>query len=217
MSGYRITRVITPAESLALVSVDDAKAVLGIDPSDTSQDAALARQIDSVSAAINNWCDRVFVVQTYRDQVRNGRGGWGEPLVTRQYPILLDDSGVPIVDVAENGAAIDAALLEIYPETGSIYRLDSGSIAPGAWAAALIVVDYAAGFDPVPPDVQAAALEWLTARHRAIGRDPALRSETVPDLYSVTYGSVAGGDSSTASSLPPGVRDLLEPYRLMTV
>ena len=75
MSGYRITRVITPAESLALVSVDQAKAALGIDIADTSQDAALQAQIDSVSAAVNNWCDRVFVVQTYRDQIRNGRGG----------------------------------------------------------------------------------------------------------------------------------------------
>ena len=37
MSGYRITRVVTPAESLALVSVDDAKAALGIDPADTAR------------------------------------------------------------------------------------------------------------------------------------------------------------------------------------
>ncbi len=214
MSGYRITRVVTPAESLALVTLDDAKAALGIDPADTSQDAALTRMVDSISMAINNWCDRIFAVQTYRDQIRNGRGAWGEPLVTRQYPILLDDSGVPIVEVAENGAVIDAALLEVYPETGSIYRLDSGSTAPSAWAAALITVDYTAGFDPIPADVQAASLEWLTARYHSAGRDPALRSETIPDLITQVYAGDSGAGTS-AGSMTPGVRELLEPYRLM--
>jgi len=213
MSGYRITRVITPAESLALVSLDDAKAAVGIDPADTSQDAALTRMVDSVSAAINNWCDRVFVMQTYRDQIRNGRGAWGQPLVTRQYPIIEDD-GSPTV--TEDGAVLDPAFLEIYPETGSIYRLDSGSTAPSGWGASLIVVDYVAGFDPIPADVQAAALEWLTSRYHAAGRDPALRSETIPDLITQVYAGDSGAGTS-AGSMTPGARDLLEPYRLMTV
>lgn len=216
MSGYRITRVITPAASLALVTLDDAKTALGIDPTDTSQDAALARHIDSVSAAINNWCDRVFVVQTYRDQIRNGSGGWSEPLVTRQYPIVLDDSGVPIVAVTEDGAIVDPTLIEVYPETGSLYRLDSRATAPGGWSAALIVVDYAAGFEPIPPDVQAAALEWLTARYHAVGRDPALRSETIPDLISTVYAGDMGAGTG-AGSMTPGARDLLEPYRIWTL
>jgi len=210
MSGYRITRVVTPAESLALVSVDDAKAALGIDPSDTSQDAALARQIDSVSVAINHFCDRVFVVQTYRDQIRNGRGAWGEPLVTRQYPIVYDDSGVPIVAITEDGALLDPAAIEVYPETGSLYRLDS------AWTAALITVEYVAGYTVIPPDVQAAALEWLTARYHAAGRDPALRSETIPDLITQVYAGDMGAGTG-AGSMTPGARDLLEPYRLMTL
>ena len=99
MNHYRITRVITPAASMALVSVEDAKAALGIKVDDTTQDAAVTRQIEATSQAINNYCDRVFVVQVYRDQVRNARGYFGEPLVTRQYPIVVDEAGVPLVAV----------------------------------------------------------------------------------------------------------------------
>jgi hypothetical protein len=167
-ADYRISRVTTPATSLALVTLDQAKAALGIDPADTSQDAALQQQIDSVSQAINNYCDRVFVVQSYRDQVRGACGRWGEPLVTRQYPIVLDPGGVPLVAVVDDGAALDPTLLEVYPETGSLYRLDAASLDPSVWASPLLVVDYTAGFDPIPADVQSAALEYLAARWFAV-------------------------------------------------
>jgi hypothetical protein len=211
---YRITRVITPAASMALVSLDDAKLALGIDAGDTSQDAALTRQIEATSMAINNWCDRIFVVQTYRDQLRNAYGAYGEALVTRQYPIVLSVTGVPQVVVTENGVALDAAYLEVYPEQGAVYRLDA-AMAPTAWGVSLAVVDYTAGYDPIPADVQGACLEWLTARHSAIGHDPALRSETIPDLITQVYGS--SDSTSSATAMPAGARDLLGPYKIWTV
>jgi hypothetical protein len=212
--GYRISRVVTPAASTALVTLDAAKAALGIDAADTSQDAVLTAQIEATSMAICNWCDRIFVVQTYRDQLRGAYGSYGEPLVTRQYPIVVDDGGVPLVAVAEDGGAVDAAMLEVFPEQGAVYRLDATAL-PMAWGSALIVVDYTAGFDPIPADVQSACLEWLTARHNAIGHDPALRSETIPDVITQVY---AGSDStSSATAMPAGARDLLGPYKIWTV
>jgi len=213
--GYRFTRVVTPAASLALVSVDQAKAALGIDASDTSQDAALSAQIDAVSAAINNWCDRVFAVQTYRDQLRNACGWYGEPLVVRQYPIVVDDGGVPLVSVAEDGGALDPTLLEVFPEQGAVYRLDA-SMVPSAWGAALVVVDYTSGFQAVPSDVQAACLEWLTLRWHAVGRDPALRSEAIPDLITQVYAGDAGAGTS-GGAMPAGAQDMLYPYKIWTV
>ncbi len=211
--GYRITSVVTPAESLALVTLDQAKAALGIPAEDTAQDAVLTAQIESVSTAINNYCDRIFVVQTYRDQLRNACGSYGEPLVVRQYPIIIAE-GVPLI-VTEDGAALDAALWEVFPEAGALYRLDATAL-PSGWGAALLVVDYTAGFDPIPADVQGAALEWLTVRHHAVGRDPALRSETIPDLITQVYAGDVGAGTS-AGSMTPGARDLLEPYRVWTV
>lgn len=213
--GYRISRVVTPAAGMALVSLDDAKSALGIDAGDTSQDAVLTQQIEATSMAINNYCDRIFVVQTYRDQLRGAYGAYGEPLVTRQYPIMVDDAGVPLAAVEEGGAALDATLLEVFPEGGAIYRLDATAL-PIAWGAALVAVDYTAGFDPIPADVQGACLEWLTARWHAIGRDPALRSETIPDLITEVYAGDFGAGTN-AGSMPPGARDLLAPYKIWTV
>jgi len=215
VSAYRISRVVTAAESLALVTLDQAKAALGIPLDDTTQDAALSSQIDSVSAAINAYCNRIFAVQEYADQIRNLCGYWGEPLVTRQFPIV-EEGGVPLVTVSEDGLALDAAYLELHPETGSLYRLDSAGAAPGAWGAALTLVEYTAGFVTVPPDVQGAALEWLGARWYSVGRDPALRSETVPDLLTQVYAGDAGA-GTYGGAVPPGTRDLLAPYRIWFV
>lgn len=214
MKYYRITRVITPAASMDLVTLDQAKALLGIVADDTSQDTAILQHIAGTSAAINNYCDRVFVVQTYRDQLRNAYGAYAEALVTRQYPIALDTEDVPLAAVTENGVALDPAYLEVYPEEGSLYRLDSVGV-PGAWASAALVVDYTAGFDPIPADVQGACLEWVSVRWNAVGRDPGVRSETIPDLITQVYGS--GGDITGASAMPAGVREWLVPYKIWTV
>lgn len=211
---YRISRVITPAASLALVSVDQAKEVLGIDWEDTSQDVRLAQQIDSVSRAVNNYCDRVFVAQSYRDQLRYVHN-WlsaGEALRTRQYPILLDEAGEPIVAITEDGAEVTA--WDVSPDTGELWRLDGVMLAN--WAGTTIVIDYAAGFDPIPADVQGATLEWLTSRWYSVGRDSALRSETIPDLITVTYAGEMGAGTS-GGSVPRGTCELLDPYRLWSL
>jgi Phage gp6-like head-tail connector protein len=208
---YQLSRVIVPAESLALVTLDQAKVALGIDPADTSKDALIQQYIDQVSLAIDNYCGRTFVRQTYRDQNRSVCN-WlnpGDPLLTRQWPIPLDEGGLPVLTVTEEGTVVDPAQWEVDTETGSLYRLDA-SAAMYPWTSNLIVIDYDAGYDVIPPDVQGAALEYLMVRWSSAGRDPALRSETIPDVISQTYTdtTIAG-----ATAVPSGVRDWLAPYR----
>jgi hypothetical protein len=214
---YRISRVILPATSPALVTIDQAKEALGIPLDDMTRDAAVQAQIDQVSAAVARYCDRQFVVQTYRDQLRAVCSWlrWGEPLPTMQKPIA-EAEGVPLITITENGAELDTLLYEVDAERGLLYRLD-GAGAVAAWTGTAATLDYDAGYDPIPPDVQAATLEWVNARWSAQERDPALRSETIPDVISQVYGSVGGGDSAEGSSLPPGVRELLAPYRIMSI
>lgn len=214
---YQLTRIVTPAGSMALMTLDEAKAALGIPAGDTSQDAALTMQMEATSVAVNNYCNRIFVVQTYQDTFRyvtNWLYG-GQALRTRQFPIAVDDGGVPLVSVIEEGAELDGSLWEVYPEEGALYRrLDSGLV--GSWLGNSIIVDYTAGYDPIPADVRSAALEWLGARWGGTGRDPSLRSETIPDLITQTYDS--GASSSTGSTaIPGGTRDLLAPYRIWAV
>jgi hypothetical protein len=208
-TDYRISRTIVPAASLALVTVEQAKTTLGIDTADTSQDAALQALIGQVSAAIHRYIDRILVQQGYRDQFRYV-ANWmfvGEPLQLWQYPVALDEDDIPVAVVVQDGNPVDAALYEADDERGLLYSID----ASGAygWTGLLITVDYTAGYDPIPEDVQAAALDWLTARWHSEGRDPSLRSETVPDLLAQTY---AGADPMASTGIPGTARDLLAPY-----
>jgi hypothetical protein len=206
-SAYRLSRVTTPATSMALVSLSDAKTHLGI--SDNTQDAAITEQIAQVSAAVHSYCDRVLVQQTYQDIFRAFYAwlDYGKPLRTRQYPLAFAS-----VTVTEDGTVLGAAAWEAQLEAGALYRLDGvGHVS--AWAGTSVVIDYDGGYDPIPDDVQAAALEWLSARRMEIGRDPMLRSEVIPDVISQTW---ATRDASTLA-IPPGVRDLLAPYRYWSV
>src|SRR4029077_21181449 len=105
--------------------------------------------------AIDNYCGRTFVRQTYRVQYRFVCN-WlnpGDPLMTRQWPIPLDEGGLPILVVTEQGTVVDPAQWEVDIESGAIYRLDA-SAAMFPWTSNLIVLDYDAGYDDVPPDVQ---------------------------------------------------------------
>jgi hypothetical protein len=214
---YRISRVITPATNFDLVTLDQVKAALGIDPTDTSQDAALQQHITQVSAAIARYCDRVFVQQVYRDQFR-AVYNWlaaGDPLMTRQNPIAVDDTGLPLATITENGAIIDATAWDVNPNSGEFYRVDGALVTQ--WTGTTILIDYTAGFDPIPDDVQAAALEWLGVQwHSGYGRDPTLRSETIPDLITQVW-DTGGGSTESKTAMPASVEYLLCSYRIWSL
>jgi hypothetical protein len=214
-SRYLISRTVTPASSLALVTLDEAKTELGIDLADTTQDAAVQQVIDRVSQGISNYCDRVFPRQSYTDQYR-AVCSWlapGQPLRTRQAPIGLGTGGLPVLTVAEDGATIDPAFWEVDIDTGELYRLDdAGSNVPASWTGNLIVINYDGGFDTIPADVEGAALEWITGRWTAKGRDPTIRSETIPDVIARVYSDTSGTAYTAGASMPAVVRDWLASY-----
>jgi hypothetical protein len=215
-SNYQFTRVITPAQSMALISLDQAKDALGIASSDTSQNGILGRQIAQVSAAIQTYCDRIFVRQGYRDQFRYVSNwlDFGEPLRTRQYPIAADQDGLPVVLINEAGIILSVTDWEVFEEAGSLYRLDSaGSIS--MWTGQSITVDYDGGYDVIPDDIQAAAAEWLGASWVSRGRDPLIRSETIPDVITQVYQSAS--TSTSAFTIPGGCRDLLAKYMAISL
>lgn len=209
-SNYHISNVIVPATSFALVTVDMAKDFLSIPANDTSQDGTLGQQIAQVSMAINSYCDRVFVRQTYRDVFRLPSNwlGAGEPLVTRQRPIVME-AAVPLVSVIEDGAGITA--WEVYCDPGHLYRLN-GSSSVAAWTGAVVTVDYEAGYVLIPEDVQGACLQWLSSRWNTRGRDPMLRSQTIPDVVAETYYV-----DTTQPGMPSEVQQTLINYRLWSV
>ncbi|HEX2634803.1 MAG TPA: phage head-tail connector protein [Bradyrhizobium sp.] len=198
------------------MTLDQVKAALGIPAADTSQDASLQAQIASVSQAINRYLDRIVPQQMYRDQFRylSNCNYPGEPLQLRQYPIAVDGNGDPLASITEDGVAVDPAYYEADTDRGLLYRLDGAD--PYGWAGALIIVDYTAGYLPIPEDIQAAALDWVAARYHSQGRDPALRSETIPDILTQVYAGESGAGTA-GGAIPAAARNLLEPYRLYSL
>jgi len=81
----------------ALTTIEAVRQQLGLDPSDTSQDAVLVRLINSASDAIRSYCDRDFARARRADRLE----GSGRPvLLLPLYPVIRVESvtadGIPV-------------------------------------------------------------------------------------------------------------------------
>lgn len=90
--------VVVPATTQDLLTLDEAKTLLGMSTADTSRDAQLQMQISIASATIAEMANRCFgeqtVIETWRDFNGEGR------LFLSQWPIV-DPTG--ITEVTEDG------------------------------------------------------------------------------------------------------------------
>jgi hypothetical protein len=76
-----------------------------------------------------------------------------------------------------------------------------------AWGRTEWRVIYTAGFATVPEDVQEACAQWVAALFFQTKRDPGLADETLP----------ASGARTPFSTIPPGAKALLQPYRKLSI
>ncbi|MFN4018368.1 MAG: hypothetical protein ACK4JB_23735 [Reyranella sp.] len=87
--------------------------------------------------------------------------------------------------------------------------------APVCWSPGKIVVSWTAGWSlpaEVPAELEGQVIEQVKMKYLATDRDPALRSENTPDVWSGSY-AVAGGDSIGESGLLKSLEAALSPYR----
>ena len=80
--------VIEPATNFDFLTLDEAKILLGITPSDTSQDAQLAMLISINSANVAEMCNRTFAREKVRETWRELFDG--RVFLTRS-PVKLED------------------------------------------------------------------------------------------------------------------------------
>lgn len=88
--------------------------------------------------------------------------------------------------------------------------------APVCWSPGKIVVSWTAGWSlpaEVPAELEGQVIEQVKMKYLATDRDPALRSENTPDVWSGSY-AVAGGDSIGESGLLRSLEVALSPYRV---
>ena len=195
--------VITPATSRLLTTVPAARDLLGL--GDEVDEIYLRDLIAQASAAIVSHCRRPFARETVRETFRPRASA---PLILSRSPVL----GAATVTL--DGAALDASVLDLDPESGLLHRVDGLGLRT-CWSGYGAAVEYTAGWllpgqdgRDLPPDVEQACLTIVAARHAGRGRDPMQRSRSVEGVGSSSW--IAAADMG---ALPPQATDLLAPYR----
>ena len=208
-----ISTIVTPAATYDLTTLAAVKDELGI--SDNSTDAQLQRYLSAASAAVVQYTNRQFVVETILDSFwahrdpppRLMRGGLS-PLQLSRWPL------VSVTTVIENAVTlvVNTDYL-INTNQGWLIRInDSG--APRHWPSLEIDVTFNAGFATIPGDIVDAVMRMVRNRWNAKDRDPSLRSENIPGVREVQYW-VATGDQ--AGNMTPDVTDILDNYRVPVI
>lgn len=143
-------KVITPAESYDLLTLDELKLILNIPASDTSEDEQLKQWIEHYSDIVATMCNRVFAKETVEETWRGDTMPFDSPrLFLTHYPVADDD-----IEAVESprGSSIDPAAYEIENRSGKM-RIE------GAWSEP-VTVTYTGGYDL--PDEAPPALKQAT-------------------------------------------------------
>lgn len=160
-----------------LVSLEDMKIRLGIEPIDTTHDAYLTQQILAATSLIENYCAREFeqieAVQTIREP--------NTTLNLTRFPLTG-----PLVVITSRGDTIPDLNYSIEFELGRVFWTMNGC----RWNNdTLLQVTYTGGFDPIPADIQEVVYDIVTGRYYSQGTNPSqqLKSETVDGIGKMEY------------------------------
>lgn len=207
-----ISTVVTVAGNYDLTTLDIVKDELSI--TDGLSDLTLKRYLSWASAALAQEVNRVFPVETMKDEI------WPDRPMSpvRASFDVLQLSRWPLVSVAsitEGGTLLanDGTDYRFSPAIGQVYRLDgNGNIR--CWSHCPLVVTFNAGYNPIPGDLADAATRMTRNRFRAKGRDSALMSENIPGVRDSRWWIATGNE---AGNVPPDIADLISSYRVPVV
>lgn len=209
MGNYTITTVTLAADDFDLTTVDAIKEDLNI--SGSGDDDFIARAISKSSAAISQFCNRVFAKQTYQDMIRLPCTGL-DTLELAKLPL------VSVTSITEDGTALVSGTdFEVDLENGFIYRLNSSG-APTCWSASKVIAVYVAGWvlpgdvnETLPSDVEDACIRMVKNARAKRTRETDLKIDDVAGISHREYWVPSGADSG---NLPPDIEDILQNYRI---
>jgi hypothetical protein len=218
-----IVTVIEGAASRKLLDFAYVRDMLGLTDTDIT-DAKINDLIDEVSAEIEAWCNRGLIDETVSEQWRLTRAT--PSLMLSRWPVWS------ITSITEGtNAALDTGFWEVDYDSGELWRMDGAGfrqnwfgidLCYGASAFGVVRIVYRAGYvaaddtgTNVPPDLRAVALEMLSNRFFALGRDSYLRGEEIPGIIKYQYGF--GSGTQSGSGLSADIERRLSKYRRLVV
>jgi uncharacterized phiE125 gp8 family phage protein len=216
-----VVEIVTPSESELLTTLERVKRELSItsDASDEILEDKISEASSDIAQAIPQRLPREGVRETFWHD--EGAHHWrtphhrGNPMQTtlflRRTPVVKIDS-VTVDDIA-----LDPNEFLLDPDAGLLDRLSSDGI-PCAWSfCKSVVVAYTAGFilpgasgRNLPRAIEGAVIALVSDYWASRGRDPTLRSESIPGVIERQFWVGAVGE---AESLPPRVLASIAPFR----
>lgn len=214
-----LLEVTAPVASAAARRLTTAAAVRAMIGSPDGDDALLETLIDRATGLAATWCALAKAVDGSRPTFAREtlRATWFNGCVPRaprlRLPWRLPVTG--ITSVIEDGvtlaAGTDFRLMSAMP--GVLARLSDGN--PTLWSTRAIVVTFVAGLDLVtapPPEIEEGAIEHVKAMYAARDRDPNVRSQELPDVWSEAF-NVWGGDTNGDCPLVPKFAASLQAFK----
>ena len=131
----RTIEVITPASGVDLVTLDEAKLLMGMSTTDTSDDTQLQLWIDINSATIATMCNRTLGREEVNESWRELAPG--HRIFLSRRPVSIDD----IQSVEANGALLDPTEYELEEASGKL------SIFTQTYWPEPVIVHYTGGYN----------------------------------------------------------------------
>lgn len=222
-----VSTIVTPASSTDLTTLATIKDDLAIPVTDTSSDATLSRFITEQSALVAQYCNRVFPVETIRDTIFLDRDshpyqvtGLQSELQLSRWPVVAVTSVIETFALGVTNLLTEGSEFVTDLALGWLTRIDANTGAPIGWSPNQYAILYQGGlFTPgttnPPADLEMAVLRLVTARFKARGRDPYLRSQGEPGVGQEQYW--VGAMPGQTGPFPPDITAVLEKYRVPTL
>jgi hypothetical protein len=195
MSGLWSLTVTAPAADYQLLSAEELRVAAGIDPDDTSQDAALAIRGLQVAEALANACGIAkagydvtlaplrgeapitLKAETLVQRFRILNGYQGDKLLLARWPALE----VLSVTTDTTALTVDDWVLDI-PGSALLRVSDNGTL---CWPAGRVIVEYDAGYDVIPEGLKGYASRLVSLYHSTTGADMSERRVEIPGVITV--------------------------------
>lgn len=193
-----------------LADRETVKANLSI--SGSGSDDFLDRAISRASAAISNYCNRVFNLQTVQDLIFPA-SSYG-PLSPHRSMIQLSNTPVvSVVSVTMQNATTTTSYVQntdyvVDLTDGTLRRLSSDGLSLSYWERGRYTIVYQTGYSPIPQDILDAVCIVVRRALGAKDRDPALMEEHQDGLTRRYWVSSTDGGFFTEDA-----RELIANYR----
>lgn len=202
-------RFLTEPDETALVTLDLVKAELGVTGEES--DDALAERIAQVSAAAAGECNRAHFGAADVEEIVNVRPYRRSPVWLRHWPVT------DVAAVSEDGRALSAGEWLLAEGRQLVRRGSDGRIC--GWHGSEIAITYTGGYalpDGCPADLRRAALVMVSASWAMRGRDPTLRSVSVPGIIDQSF-ALPGAIGGLQGAWPADVDAVLRRYTNVNV